>query len=116
MPFDSADTTSKTELFRKRREDAAEFWRSLPVDTFDLDKWTTCALGWLGIKQHDGWSWPTDRKVSYYSPMNPSGIHGFEGAMNYFGLSNDDALSCFYGTLVTPTDVATKLCSLPYKN
>jgi hypothetical protein len=133
MPFDNPTQSISDAafgLFRQRREAAAALWRGIPLAQFDMDQWecgtTACALGWLAHKKHDGWCW--NRRKSE-APVAPDGNAGFWGAEEYFGLSENDATSCFCsrgwlfhrrfnpevtGPCLTPGQVATTLLALPY--
>ncbi len=131
MPFDSADTTSKTELFRKRREDAANLWQSIPPACFKMTAWecdsAACALGWLAILQHDGWAFDPHSPLMPYRVPHYAKFHGYAGAAQYFGISLLNAERCFgyskatvqfhrrwFVSRITPKDVSKSLLALSY--
>lgn len=134
MPFDGQDfvvNTDFTTLFRERRERAAELWRSVPREVFDLTKWhcdsKACALGWLANRKHDGWKWGWFRSVeesgAYLVPVWSGCRKSATGsAASYFGLTRQDTERCFaIGPItdtqrrkLTPDDVACTLLALPY--
>jgi hypothetical protein len=133
MPFDGQDfvvNADLTTLFRERRERAAELWRGVPREAFDLTKWhcdtKACALGWLATWAHDGWKWGWRRAVDQSGAAlipiwSGRGKRADSSAASYFGLTREDARRCFaIGEItaemekLTPDDVAQTLLALPY--
>jgi hypothetical protein len=134
MPFDSTPI-QEPNIFRQRREQAAALWRSVPKNRFRMSHWecgsTACALGWLAIKNHDGWRFGTEVTGAGRVP-SPNGhtpatsnTEAFQRAALYFGINFINAKNCFEGSAVniyrrqhssdiTPEDVAEMLLSLPY--
>ncbi len=123
MPFDSA--ADPTALYRERREKAAALWRTLVPSQFNLQTWecgtTACAIGWLAVKRHDGWTFDDDG-----APVWGACGESFDDAASYFGLTdemtevmfgNHRPAREFYGVddirKVTPEMVATKLLAQP---
>lgn len=116
MPFDAGqiDKVDVIALYRERRENAAALWRSVPKHDFVMSDWhcgsSACALGWLAVKQVDGWrfSGPNNRPcIGYYDDPEDS-------AALYFGLSYDDAFELFYMFSADANTVASLLMQLPY--
>jgi hypothetical protein len=132
MPFDSTQI-EEPNIFRQRREKAAALWRKIPKNKFRMKDWecgsTACALGWLAIQEHDGWSFGELTSAGRL-PITPNVIadvhHPFDGAALYFGISIINAKMCFngsshiyrrlYSSDITPNDVAKTLLSLPYQH
>jgi hypothetical protein len=135
MPFDNLpQSTPDTAIWRfyDRREAAAALWRKIPESQFDMRTWRSedgcvaCALGWLAIKQHDGWYYSQGKLPMNGPPIEPSSyitriMEVYSRAARYFALSIDDAIRCFWGdisfhpqTRTLPDDVATTLLTLPY--
>jgi hypothetical protein len=124
MPLDST-TGDLTALYIKRREAAAEIWRAVPDEYFEISSdrcgSTACALGWLAIKKHDGWHWDTDNELpDWISEISDDrdpeaayfGITGSDAA-DLFGYGNYDV---FYGHInrrILGSDVADALLALP---
>ena len=115
MPFDAMTPAvdAATDLFMDRRRRAAELWRGVPAERWDMGWYecgtTACALGWLAHWQHDGWEWgfgmPTVGPV--FSPAI--------AAASYFGIGIDaaDKMFCNGKSRATPADVADALLRLP---
>ncbi len=113
------------ELYRKRREDAAALWATIPDEKFCIASWkcgtTCCAIGWLAEKQHDGWHFDTP-----YSNLPRIGINnsndydwGAKAINRYFGLTTKDTANCFVAANSynpkTLAEVSEKLLSMPYE-
>lgn len=147
----SALLSCQTALYRQRRESAAVLWRSIPERQFNMQSWGCsvgnldiapnysitgeycgthgCALGWLALRQHDGWRWIKGRQ-GYGRPMPPNGFSRAptKGAAVYFGMPWRTAASCFvigcanweetypceHEWWITPADVAAAVLAAPY--
>jgi hypothetical protein len=133
MPFDS--TNFKPEdpaiaLYRERREKAAELWRKVPPERFDLNTWrcrsTACALGWLANERFDDWRWGKVDGDLVPKPPSHARDGVWHGAARYFGLSpnqTEQLFGCGYAAWtfyeravsdVRPADVAERLLQMPY--
>ena len=114
----SDSLTEYQELIKSRRESAAALWESIPHDQFDMTDWhcgtTACALGWLALKEHDGW------KLNYCGGVSWGKYSYYTAAEKYFDLPNAyelfNSTGCFYhksSKLVQPKDVASAVRSAP---
>jgi hypothetical protein len=126
MPLDSTTYTGDlTALYIKRREAAAKIWRAVPKKYFDISLYrcgsTACALGWLALKNHDGWHWDKEGELPEWI-SEISDDRDSEAA--YFGISEDQATDLFgygnydvfYGHInrrILGSDVADALLALP---
>ncbi len=121
------------ELYRARREQAARFWRSLPAESFDMTHWgcgnAACALGWLAAEGLNGWAWSRAGGTGVASgiPALAIGLKAYMAAAYHFGLTIQEAQSCFgpshatagrhgrwFARRVKPDDVARTLLAMPY--
>ena len=127
MPFDAMTPASDaaTELFMDRRRRAAELWRGVPHQVFNMGRCERgadkgCALAWLAAERHEGWHW------NGHYPIGPNNFSMYEGAAAYFGITVAYATACLAGTRatanfhgrwyisrVTRADVADALLRLP---
>src|ERR1700735_1446880 len=71
-PHMYADWETRVALYKERRESALGMWLSVPPQSFRMDDWDTCALGWLANRQHDGWHWAKRFKKSPDNDREPS--------------------------------------------
>ncbi len=123
MPFDAGLDTEKSsiDLYRQRRDVAADIWRSVPKENFMMSIWhcgtRACALGWLGILRHDGWQisgtfplWLDQSEgAGRYAPII--------GAARYFGISVLQAENLFTiisGDNLNKEAIGESLLALPY--
>lgn len=126
---------TQDDVFRTRRERAAQVWHNVPKCVFDMSNWECghkcCALGWLASEEFDGWSfgnYSSRGRDRGRIPVAPNGLESYIGAARYFGISIAQATACFgdgkptarfhhrwFERWITPTDVAKSLLALPYQ-
>ena len=87
-----------------------------------------CALGWLAAEKVDGWALSSaDRTGAGGIPALDTGLKAYMAAAYYFGLTIQDAQSCFgsgsataarhgrwFALRIKPEDVARTLLAMPY--
>jgi len=79
----------KISLYKKRREDAVALWATIPADQIDLWSWATCAVGWLGRMNHDGWH-SDCCCYPYWQEKNSCPSQISSQVIKYFGLLSYD--------------------------
>jgi hypothetical protein len=96
--FIKPTTDSLPPDYKKRREDAVAFWRSIPSNTIMMGDWRLCLIGQLAKNKFDGWDFSKIR--GSYLPARGKKI-GSQAAAIYFAITLDDACECFIGRINT---------------